>query len=264
MSTIHHLAGDISLISMYEPVPGFGVLPVNVFLLKGTQNVLVDTGVYPHEADVLAFIESEVGPEGLDWVFLSHADRDHSGNLEAVLKAHPRARVIGNFPTFGKMSADFPLPLPRFYAMNPGQAIETGDRTLQVFQPPLYDAGGSLGFYDAKSDVLFGADSFGAIIPAPAVDLDEVPQEPLEAGFSLFNRANTPWVVDVEETRFAATLKQAASFGAKTVLATHLPVARSRTDELLRATAALPAQGPASMPDQAAIDAMLASMTGPA
>lgn len=264
MATSYNLTDGVSVLPAFEPVPGFGFLPINTYILKGEQNILVDTGLEKDEEDLLRMIEAEVGPDGLDWILLSHADRDHSGNLKRLLQLYPRVKVVTNFTTVAKVSAETDLPFTRVFAVNAGQTFTAGDRTLQIFQPPLYDSGGSVGFYDAKSGVLFGADSFGAIIPEQAVELDDVPAEPFGFGFSLFNRANTPWVLDVDVNKFASTLKQVADFQPKIVVATHIPAARGRTDELLQATAALTSLGPAPVPDQAALEAMLAQMTGAA
>jgi hypothetical protein len=52
------------------------------------------------------------------------------------------------------------------------------------------------------------------------------------------------------------------NFHAEIVIAAHMPTAYGKTEELLRATAELPAQGPAPIPDQAMLEAMLAQMTG--
>ena len=262
MHTKFQVAEDVIALSTFEPVPGFGVLPVNLHLLRGKEAILVDTGLPTDEAEVIEMVTSEVGPDELSWIFISHADLDHTGNLRRLLEIYPKAKVLANFTTHAKMGGPYMVPFNRLFAINPGQTFETADRVLQVFQPPLYDAGGSLGFYDTKSGVLFGADTFGAIVPQPSNNLADVPEDPFYLGFSLFNRANTPWVVDVDESKFAANLNQVRNFQAEIVIAAHMPTAYGKTEELLRATAELPAQGPAPIPDQAMLEAMLAQMTG--
>jgi len=259
MGITYQAGNDITVMSTFEPAPGLGFLPINTFLLQGEQPILVETGMPANEAEVLEMLQAVVGPEELRWIFLSHADRDHSGNLDRILELYPQARVVVNMTTAAKLGAEGPFPFHRAFIVNPGQTVDAGDRVLQVFQPPLYDAGGSLGFYDPKSGAVFSADTFGALIPAPASDLADVPEEAFDFGFSLFNRVNTPWVVDVDEAKFAASLQQVRDFNATTVLATHLPAVRGKTEELIRATAALPAQGPVEMPDQAALEAMMAA-----
>ncbi len=260
MATTFQVADDVTVISTFEPVPGFGVLPINIHLFRGNETMLVDTGIPTAETEVLEALAREIGPDELKWVFISHADGDHAGNLRRILELYPNAKVVTNFTTRAKLGGEFEVPFSRLFAINPGQTFETADRVLQVFQPPLYDAGGSLGFYDTKSGVLFGADTFGAIIPAPSNELTEVPEEPFYMGFSLFNRANTPWVLDVDEAKFARSLDTVRSFHPAAITAGHLPTAYGKTEELLRATAELTSQGPAPVPDQAMIEAMLAQM----
>jgi glyoxylase-like metal-dependent hydrolase (beta-lactamase superfamily II) len=260
MTTDFQVTDDVVTYSSFEPVPGFGVLPINFHVLRGAEPVLIDTGLARDEAAVLDIVNREFGHEGPRWVFVSHADADHAGNLRRILEVYPTTRAVANFTTRAKLAGEFDFPFSRLYAINPGQQLETGDRVLHVFQPPLYDAGGSLGFYDTKSGVLFGADTFGSIIPEPATRLVDVPEEGFYRGFSLFNRANTPWVIDVNETRFAASLEQVRGFHPSAIIGGHLPATYGKTEELLRATAELPSQGPAPVPDQAMIEAMLAQM----
>jgi len=264
MGITYQAGNDITMFTSFEPVPGFGFLPINIFLLQGNEPIVVETGMPKDEEEVIAALQAQVGPDELRWVFVSHADPDHAGNLRRILEVFPKAKVVANMTTLAKIGGEYEVPLSRAFVMNPGQTLEAGDRTLQVFQPPLYDSGGSLGFYDSKAGVLYGADTFGTIVPQQANELVDLPEEAFYAGFSFFNRANTPWVVDVDESKFAATLQRVRDFDAGVVLAAHLPVARGKTEELLRATAALPSQGPVALPDQAAIEAMMAQTSGAA
>ncbi|MDP2733138.1 MAG: hypothetical protein Q8O63_08530, partial [Hoeflea sp.] len=49
-----NITGEWSVLPSWLPVPGMGVLPVNSFLLKGEEPMLVDTGLAALSDDVLA------------------------------------------------------------------------------------------------------------------------------------------------------------------------------------------------------------------
>jgi len=73
------------------PVPELGALPVNSFLLKGDEPMLVDTGTSGTGSEFLDALASQIDPADLRWIWLSHMDADHIGNLERVLTAAPGA-----------------------------------------------------------------------------------------------------------------------------------------------------------------------------
>ncbi|AZQ68404.1 MBL fold metallo-hydrolase [Silicimonas algicola] len=64
------------------PVPGLGALPINAFLLKGREPVLVDTGLGALSDAMIEHLGAEIDPEDLRWIWLSHTDADHIGNLD--------------------------------------------------------------------------------------------------------------------------------------------------------------------------------------
>ena len=65
--------------------------------------MLVDTGLPSEREGFLDALWSLVRPEDLRWVFLTHEDRDHAGNLLQVLEAAPRSRLVTNYVTLSKL-----------------------------------------------------------------------------------------------------------------------------------------------------------------
>lgn len=61
-------------------------------VIRAAQPVLVDTGPPIFREDYLASVFSLIDPDEVRWIFLSHDDRDHSGNLMTLLEA-PVARA---------------------------------------------------------------------------------------------------------------------------------------------------------------------------
>ena len=92
------------MLSAWMPVPELGVLPVNSFLLRGREALLVDTGLGMLADDFLERLESEIDLEDLKWIWLSHMDADHIGNLQSLLNAAPNACVLTNFLGMGKLN----------------------------------------------------------------------------------------------------------------------------------------------------------------
>src|SRR5438067_264654 len=80
------LAGDVTALQDAMEIPGLGVLPVNAFLLKGSQPMLVDTGLPQSKDAFLAALGTLVDPADLRWIWISHPDRDHMGALYDLLE----------------------------------------------------------------------------------------------------------------------------------------------------------------------------------
>jgi hypothetical protein len=244
-------------------IPGLGILPVNAFVLHGEQPMLVDTGLPTSREEFLAALWSEVDPADLRWVYLTHPDRDHTGSLMDVLQAAPQARLVTTFMGFGILGIDFPITPDRVYLLNPGQSLDLGDRAVACFRPPLYDSPATTGFLDTSSGTMFSSDCFGAPMPtADALrveDVKELVTDELVAAQRLWATVDSPWVRGVDRGAFATSLQQMREMDPSLVLSTHLPPARDAMPALLDTLSTAPDADPFVGPDQAALEALLAT-----
>ena len=268
MEQTYKAAPDIDVLPMYFPIPGFGSLPINAFVLKGEQPVLIDTGS-PLDGDgadstehFMDSLRSVIDPADLKWIFLTHADMDHVGSVQQILKEAPDARVVTTFLTVGRMSVFSPLPMDRVYLLNPGQSLDVGDRTLTSVKPPSFDAADTAGLYDSKSKAFFSSDCFGALLPGQAEAAGDIAQADLEAGQLLWATIDSPWLHKVDSTTFAASLNEIRQMDPELILSSHLPAARGMNEQLLTTLATAPDATPFVGPDQAALMEMMAQITG--
>ncbi|MAU97965.1 MAG: hypothetical protein CMP81_19160 [Fulvimarina sp.] len=124
----------------WMPVPGMGAIPINAFVLRDDEPMRVDTGLGALSDEFLERLWIEIGPAELRWIWLSHTDADHIGNLDRVLKVAPNARVITNFLGAGKMGMMGKGDPARLRLLEPGEVLEIGRRRLHQIRPPYYDA----------------------------------------------------------------------------------------------------------------------------
>lgn len=244
------------------PVPGFGVIVINSFLIQAAEPVLVDTGMPVVREEFLKTLWSLIDPEDLRWVFLTHDDGDHAGNLMQVLEAAPRARIVTQFFGCARLETVYHLTLQRVQILNPGQSLSVGDRQLAALRPPLFDSPATSALYDGKTGILFSADSFGALLPNPAEDVLEIPEPAFAEGFQIFNRGNHPWFALVDQNKFDKVLESIRQLQPQIIASCHAPLARGRTEEHLKAMAAIPTTESFVGPDQAALEAILAQLAG--
>jgi len=264
MIDTYRAAPDIDVLTSTFPIPGFGFVPVNAFVLHGSEPVLVDTGAVVDQADFMAALRSVIDPDDLRWIWLTHTDFDHIGALHQLLEENPRIRVITTFLGVGIMSLTAPLPMERVFLVNPGQDITVGDRTLTAVKPPVFDNPSTTGFYDQKSKIFFSSDCFGALlqeVPQNAADLSE---GDLRDGQVTWATLDSPWLHKVDGAAFTKELDGIRAMEPSMVLSSHLPAAAgAMTDQLLASLAAAPTSHPFTGPDQQALEQMLAQMTGP-
>jgi flavorubredoxin len=74
-------------------VSGAGLLPVNTFVIKAQELVLVDAGMGIESEEFMKALEAIIDRHDLKWVWLTHDDADHAGIFRRFLRQH---RVCAN------------------------------------------------------------------------------------------------------------------------------------------------------------------------
>jgi len=262
MVTTYKAGADIDVLTTAFPIPGFGVVPINAFVIKGSEPVLVDTGAAVESASFMETLRSVIDPGDLKWLWLTHPDFDHIGSLQQLLAENPGLRVITTFLGVGIMSLSNPLPLDRVYLVNPGEKITVGNRTLTAFKPPAFDNPSTTGFWDDRSGALFSSDCFGAMLQSVPENAADISDEQLRDGQVVWATLDAPWLHKTDRGVLARELEAVRTMAPTMVLSSHLPVAPGRmTDRLLSSLAAAPGAQPFTGPNQAALERMLAART---
>ena len=257
LESINSAPDIVSLVS-YIPIPGYGVLPVNAFIIKAKEPVLVDTGMASVRTDFMSNLRAAINPKDIRWIWLTHIDMDHIGNLEAVLSEAPNARVVTSFIGMAKMGLHG-LPLDRVFLLNTGQTLDVGDRQLLAFKPPTYDAPETTALFDQKSSTIISADSFGAILENPIDNAAEINSKALKQGSHLWASIDAPWLSVIDCSKFGNTLSIIEKLNADIILSSHLPPAENMSKTLLDILSEA-WQTPAFVgPDQLALEKMMAA-----
>jgi flavorubredoxin len=262
MDKPHQAMSDIAVLPAHFPIPSTGFLPVNAFVIKAREPVLVDTGMGIESEEFMKALESIIDPQDLRWVWLTHDDADHTGNIQKVLEAAPSARLAANSLAVLRMSTAWPIPMHRVYWLNSGDSIMVGDRKLTAIRPPLFDNPTTIGIYDNKSEAFFSADCFGAIIPSPAQNADDLTEEDMAQGMISWASADSPWAHMVEPSEFSQVLDRIHQIAPKMIFSAHLPPARGKTEQLLELLATVPTSPHFVAPNQTALEQILAQMRG--
>ena len=255
----HLVAADIYLVPTLAAEPSGAFVAANTMVIRGDEPVLVDTGCSLVRDTWIDNTFSVVAPEDVRWVFLSHDDHDHIGNLDAVLELCPQATLVANWSITSRLAGDLTLPVERMRWLDAGDSLDVGDRTLQLVRPPLFDSPATRGLYDPKTRVLWGVDTFGALVQGAVLEADDADPTLYEQSFVAMNQWNTPWLEWVDPQRFAHHIEQTSSLALDAVVSAHGPVLRG--DKITHAfamTAALAGRPPLPTPGQSMLDQLLA------
>lgn len=251
------VAPQTFLIRALAPSVGGGWTNLNSMLIGGVEPVIVDTGIVSSRESWFEDIFSLVSPGDVRWIFVTHNDSDHSGNLLEALDRCPNARVVTSPGESFRTWASFGVPFERMRMVDNGQSFQVGDRTLHAVRPPVYDSPYTRGLFDASSGVYYASDAFCAPMPEGPVDwVDEIPPDLWAETMTKFHQVSLcPWISLVDKTLFRAEVEKLAGLGMKVIAGAHTPAigpsSLSRAFEQLAAlpSAAPPAMGNASPPD---------------
>ncbi len=261
MEAPYQAAPDVHVLPTSVPLPGVGVLPVNAYVLLAEEPVLIDSGLGADGPQFVDALSSIIDPAALRWVWLTHDDGDHTGNLQRVLELAPQARLVTHAFSALRMASWWPVPLERVHAVRVGDRLAVGDRTLRAVAPPLYDNPMSTGLVDEATGALFSVDSFGAFLPEPTQDAAEVPHDALAGGMRAWATADSPWANIVDRQRFGAVLDGVRRLQPTRIFSSHLPAANGTSLEtFLQVLESVPDAEPLVAPNHEEFTQMLAAM----
>jgi len=256
----HPVTSDTFLIPTIAAEPSGAFISANTLVIRGAEPVIVDTGCSLVREDWLAKVFSVVEPDDVRWVFVSHDDHDHIGNLETVLDLCPQATLVGNWTMTARLGGDIELPLHRMRWVDAGESFDVGDRTLHLVRPPLFDSPATRGLFDASTGVLWAVDTFGAMVQGAIVEADDADPDLYAGTFPALNQWNTPWLEWVDADRFTAHVRQTADLPLTAVASAHGPILRgARIATAFDDTLALTTQPAPPTPGQDMLDALLAT-----
>ena len=259
----HLVAPETWVIPTFAGLPDGSWVGSHSMVIRGAEPIVVDTGSALVRDQWLANLTSVVDPADVRWIFLSHDDHDHVGNLTTMLELAPRATLVASFAIMGRLGLDIELPLDRMRWVDPGGTFDAGDRRFRAVRPPTFDSPATRGLVDESTGVLWAADAFGSLSPGAVLERSEVPDDLYDASFPLLNGWNTPWMEWVDAQRYAAHVATTRTLPLEVVASAHGPVLRGgQIDDAFGRTLALAAQPIPPMPGQDALDALVALALG--
>ncbi len=128
------------------------------FLLMGEKrSVLIDTAPpFAWEA-MWPQLQKVLGGRKLDYIFPTHPEAPHMGNLGRLLRAFPDALVIGDTRNYELYA---PGEAHRLRPMGPGEKIDLGGSTFVIVEAVVHDLVNTLWAYEEERKILFVSDGY--------------------------------------------------------------------------------------------------------
>ena len=259
------IADGTYLIRPLGQAPGAPVaMHVNSLVIQGAEPVIVDTNAKLLREPWAEQVVSLVEPQDVKWIFLSHDDTDHAGNLDMVLEMCPNATLVTSWFATERMAGEMELPIDRQRWVGNGESFDAGDRTFVAVRPPIFDSPTTRGLYDTRTGVYWAADCFASLLPGHVTDTDEAPDDLWRDSFTFFAQMVSPWVLLTDPAKFVATVEEIARLDITAVAGGHMArLSGSRFGESLDLLRQLPFAPSAPLPGQADLDALLLAATTP-
>jgi flavorubredoxin len=245
---------------------GEGTAPVcvalNSMVIRGREPVVVDTGEAANRDQFLADVFALVEPEDVRWVFISHDDIDHTGNLNVLMAACPNATAIINWFMVERMGATLDVPAARWRWLGDGESLHVGDRSLHALRPPIFDSPTTRGLFDPTTGVYWASDGFATPMLGPVRDVAEIDDDFWADGVATFNQYISPWVTLTDDSRYQATVDRVERLHPTVMAGCHTPAIHGgRIAAAIDVTRRTPTLSVAPQPDQAVLEEIQRALT---
>ena len=183
------------------------IVTLNSMVIRAAEPVVVDTGMAENRDQYLADVFSLVDPDDIRWVFISHDDVDHTGNLNALMAAAPNATLVINWFITERMGRSLDVAPTRWRWVADGESFDVGDRTLYAVRPPIFDSPTTRGLYDPTTGVYWSSDAFATPIPTPRTEVTGLDRGRARAVELALVAGQLPEEIELVETRLVGPAK---------------------------------------------------------
>lgn len=177
---IKHITGDLYQIG--DAVSGHDGWheAVRVYVLLNDGNpLLFDAGSHIHSAQIMADLKALLGDVAPAYVFLTHTELPHTGNLSTIVKTWPDVKLVVSSGILPHVELPWWVTDDQVMFGYAGTEENYGGRHISFLDGILKDQPGTHWMYDAVTGALFTADAFGYMFPS---DADEKCDDEMDGG----------------------------------------------------------------------------------
>lgn len=140
---------------------------VYVLLNQGCP-LLFDSGSHVHSTQIMTELKSLLGDTPPGYVFLTHTELPHTGNINAILDTWPETKLVVSSAILPHVELPWWVTSEQFQFVYAGTNEVYGGRQISFLDGILKDQPGTHWMFDAQTKTLFTADAFGYFLPQSA------------------------------------------------------------------------------------------------
>lgn len=137
-------------------------------LLNDGCPLLFDSGSHIHRGQIMAELKKLLGDTAPGYVFLTHTELPHTGNISAILKAWPDAKLVVSSAILPYCELPWWVKKEQVQFGHAGTEGSYGGRNISFLDGILKDQPGTHWMFDRQTRTLFTADAFGYFFPQSA------------------------------------------------------------------------------------------------
>jgi anaerobic nitric oxide reductase flavorubredoxin len=132
----------------------------NSYLIKDDKNAIIDLTKSFKGDEYLDQIDEVVNISEIDYVVVNHLEPDHSGLLRTLRRIVPRVAILCSTKAKEMLKSFFSIE-ENVQAVNDGDTLSLGKKTLKFFSTPFLHWPETIMTYETLNRVLFPCDAFG-------------------------------------------------------------------------------------------------------
>lgn len=135
----------------------------NSYLIVGSEKTaLIDTAKEPFKEEFFSRINDIIDIKNIDYLIVNHAEPDHSGCVEYVLKKNPDIEIYGSIPAYMNLKEIVNISDFKYHKVKEGETLSLGNKTLEFTLQPNLHWPDTMFTYLKEDNILFTCDFFGA------------------------------------------------------------------------------------------------------
>ncbi len=177
----------------------------NAYLINDEKKAIVDLAKALKTDEFFDQIAEIAAVSEIDYVIINHMEPDHTGVLNTLRQIAPQATILGS-PKTSEMLESFYGITDNVKAVEDGETLSLGRRTLQFLSTPLVHWPETMMTYETSDHILFSCDAFGgygalrgAIFDDECADLDFYQKESLRYFVNIVAKFSKPVLKAIEK-----------------------------------------------------------------
>lgn len=166
---IHWVGGSDRRLERFEnlfPLPNG--ITYNAWTILDEKTALIDTVDGAIGPLFLENLAHALQGRPLDYLVVNHMEPDHCAHIDAILRLHPQARLVGNTKTHAFFRQFYPEAKDvHILEVKEGDRLPLGRRTLRFVLAPMVHWPEVMFTLEETEGILFSADAFGAFGALP-------------------------------------------------------------------------------------------------